>query len=245
MKTMDLPANNLTNSQALEVVRAIGLGYCFNPQRGGRRVLREIDLEIRPGELVMVTGPSGSGKTTLLTLIGALRSLQEGRLNVLGHDLDGLDGRRLQQTRRHIGFIFQNHNLFEALTAVQTLRLAMQLFDERYTRMDYGERPQQLLDSIGMAEHADAMPCHLSTGQKQRIAIARALINEPRLILADEPTAALDHDTGQKVMALLRNRVVASGAAVMMVTHDQRLFAQADRVLRMEDGQIVREASNG
>ena len=223
-------------------VEVTGVAYAFKSNRPGRKVLDDIDLTLAPGDFVVLTGPSGAGKTTLLSLIGALRAVQEGSIRLDGAELKGLAQGRMERMRRNIGFIFQGHNLFESLTASETLRLAMRLLPERYKGRDYRERPAALLDELGLAEFRDIKPAKLSTGQKQRIAVARALINHPRLILADEPTAALDSEMAAQVIDMLRRRVAEDRTALLMVTHDARLFRVADRVVKMIDGHIVGEA---
>ncbi|MEO1086303.1 MAG: ATP-binding cassette domain-containing protein, partial [Acidobacteriota bacterium] len=161
-------------------------------------VLFDVDLNIDPGELVILTGPSGSGKTTLLTLIGALRSVQRGSLTTLGRELRGLDRRDLVAVRRDLGFIFQAHNLFDSLTARQNVRLALELDDEDPRAID--RRVEEILDQVGLADRMEHKPEALSGGQRQRVAVARALARRPALVLADEPTAALDRTSGAQVM---------------------------------------------
>ncbi len=214
--------------------------HTFSAEAGqDGRVLRGVNLEVRAGEVLILTGPSGAGKTTLLTIVGALRGLQAGSVHTLGQELGLLDDKGREVLRRRIGFIFQDHNLFEALTAEQTLRLAMSLHGERYTETDYQERPAVMLDALGLAGYGPSLPGKLSTGQKQRVAIGRALINSPQLILADEPTASLDKHSSARVIKLLRRHADERGVAVIIVTHDGRLFGDADRILEMVDGRIV------
>lgn len=219
-------------------VSARGVSYAYESGSGQKPVLRDLSLTLERGELVILTGPSGAGKTTLLTLIGALRSMQDGQINVLGTELSGLGKRGQNRVRRGIGFIFQDHNLFTALTAFQTLWLATELGPKRLSRKDALKRASELLGRLGMGAHLHALPRALSTGQKQRVAIARALINSPQLILADEPTASLDHGHSEMVIGLLRERVRA-GASVLMVTHDARIFSAADRIVHMVEGSVV------
>ena len=220
-------------------VEVRGVNYAYGSGNARRQVLFNNDLDLHAGEIVALTGPSGSGKTTLLTLIGGLRTLQEGLIQVCDHHLEELSRSALQRLRRHIGFIFQEHNLFEAMSARQTLRLAMQLFRERYSRLQMEEWPLAMLEELELNTQADSRPGSLSTGQKQRVAIGRALINHPRLILADEPTAALDRVATERVMHLLRDRTHKEGATVLMVTHDPRLYEVADRTVSMVDGRIA------
>jgi putative ABC transport system ATP-binding protein len=214
-----------------------GVNFAYGVGENRKQVLFDNDLAIEPGKIVIITGPSGSGKTTLLTLIGALRSPQSGSVKVLGRELSGLDSRGQEAVRREIGFIFQTHHLFEALTARQTLALAMHLHE--YSTRERTERPERILSELGMAEHMDRKPGKLSVGQCQRVAIGRALVNNPKLILADEPTAALDKDTGRLVVNVLRRHAQEQGCTIVIVTHDPRIVDVADRVVHMVDGQIV------
>jgi putative ABC transport system ATP-binding protein len=219
------------------LVRIRGLAHAFGTGDAAKTVLADIDLDLTPGQIVIMTGPSGSGKTTLLTLIGALRSVQQGSLRVMGTELNGLGPAERVGVRRSIGFIFQAHNLFDALTAWQNVLLALDLFEhDRATRR---ARADEILGLLGLAQSADHKPAALSGGQRQRVAIARALVNEPRLILADEPTAALDWDASRDVIEILQNRASARGAAIVLVTHDNRILDVADRIVNLVDGRIV------
>jgi putative ABC transport system ATP-binding protein len=221
------------------LVVARNVSYAFGNGTNAKLILKSVDLDLHPGEFVILTGPSGAGKTTLMTLIGALRSVQAGSINVLGTELAGLSSAGQREIRRRIGFIFQDHNLFDALTAFQTLRLAMELDEKRPSHDEALARARELMTALGMGDYLDARPGQLSTGQKQRVAIARAMINTPAIILADEPTASLDQGSAGSVIDLIRRRVSSSHAAALMVTHDVRLFDVADRVVRMQDGRIV------
>jgi putative ABC transport system ATP-binding protein len=193
---------------------------------------------IAPGEVVLLTGPSGCGKTTLLTLVGALRQMQQGSLQVLGEELNGADRRARQCLRRHIGMIFQGHNLLRCLTAEQNVQMGADLLNDLSYR-GRRDRARQWLRAVGLGEHLAKLPHDLSGGQKQRVAIARALAAEPQLLLADEPTAALDSRTGREVVELLQGLAREQGCAVLMVTHDPRILDVADRLLRMEDGRLL------
>jgi putative ABC transport system ATP-binding protein len=203
-----------------------------------RTVLREVDLSIAPGEIVLLTGPSGSGKTTLLTLIGALRSMQLGSARVLGQELSGASEDARVGLRRRIGFIFQNHNLLGFLTARQNVAMAMEL-DGSLTEAQRMKRAGEMLEAVGLGGHAEKPPSQLSGGQRQRVAVARALAGDPGLILADEPTAALDKVSGQEVVHLLRDLAKGRGVPILLVTHDPRILDIADRIVAMEDGRIV------
>jgi putative ABC transport system ATP-binding protein len=229
---------NPAGTAALPLVRAIDVDFAYGAGTARRRVLENVSLTLSAGEFVCLTGPSGAGKTTFLTLIGALRSLQSGSIEVLGQPLAGLAAAQQREIRRRIGFIFQEHNLFDALTPFQTLWLTTRLQDSPPSRREALARAHSLLAELAMEDHIDKLPRTLSTGQKQRIAIARALINDPALILADEPTASLDHEGQERVIALIRQRLARFGAAALVVTHDPRVFLQADRVARLVDGCI-------
>ena len=221
------------------VVVAKKINYAFGAGSARKQVLFDIDFRLDRGEYVILTGPSGAGKTTLMTLIGALRALQSGSLSVLDTELSGLHPEGQRAIRRKIGFIFQDHNLFDALTAFQTLSLAMEVSGLRPPRPEARRRASALLSMLGMDKLIDSRPRQMSTGQKQRVAIARALINEPPIIIADEPTASLDADTAGLVMNLLRKLVDVGGASILMVTHDSRIFRAANRIVTMVDGRIV------
>jgi len=226
-------------------VSASEVTYRFAAARVAAPALEAVSLEIGAGEFVILTGPSGSGKTTLLTLIGALRRPQGGAVHTLGHDLGSLDESALARVRRDIGFIFQDHNLFDALTARETLALAMRLHPERYAEADYRLRPAALLSKLGLGDHLEALPGGLSTGERQRVAIARALVNAPRLILADEPTASLDAAAATVALEFLVQAVREIGASVIMVSHDSRHQALSDRVVTLVDGRVAGEWRRG
>ena len=223
-----------TQSCAIRVDR---LNHSFGVGEVGKQVLFDNSVEVMAGELVIVMGPSGSGKTTLLTLLGALRTVQDGSVEVLGQQLRGLNGAELMAVRRRIGFIFQGHNLFRSLTAVQNVKTALQL--QELTRADSHRRAVQVLTRLGMDDRLHYKPDALSGGQKQRVAIARALVNQPQLILADEPTAALDRDSGRQVVTLLQSLAREAGCTIIMVTHDNRILDVADRVINLVDGRIA------
>jgi putative ABC transport system ATP-binding protein len=220
------------------VISTRRVNYDYGAGESRSRVLFEVDLDIGRGEVVIMTGPSGSGKTTLLTLIGALRHVQEGSVHVLGRELAGMAAAEQVRYRRHIGFIFQHHNLFSSLTALENVRMATALKSAGVAELD--RRAAEILGRLGLADRLDYLPGRLSGGQRQRVAIARALVNVPALVLADEPTAALDAESGATVMGLLNE--LANGPArstVLIVTHDQRLIDRADRIVSMVGGRVV------
>ena len=219
------------------IVRIAGVNHSFGQGEARNQILFDISLEIMPAQLMVLSGPSGSGKTTLLTLIGALRSVQEGRIEVLSYDLSGLDRHQLAEMRQNIGFIFQAHNLFPSLIAYENVRTAMQLAN--YPAIEMRRRGVEILERLGLGSRIDHKPRSLSTGECQRVAIARALVNRPRLVLADEPTAALDRHSTLRVVDLLREMTSEYGAAVLMVTHDHRIIERADRLIRLVDGRIA------
>src|SRR5262249_28093220 len=218
------------------IIRTEDLNYAFGEGETRKQVLFDNNLEIMPGEIVIMTGPSGSGKTTLLTLIGALRTVQEGRLQVMGRELSHLKDKELVQVRRGIGFIFQAHNLFESLTALQNVKMALQLADSDMTARH--TRAVEILTTLGLEHRLSYKPNSLSGGQRQRVAIARALAHHPRLILADEPAAALEAESGRKLVTLLQQLAREAGATSLIVTHDNRILDVADRIVNMVDGRI-------
>jgi len=202
-----------------------------------RQILHGVSVELRAGEIVIVTGPSGSGKTTLLTLIGALRSAQEGSVRVLGSELRGAKSRTLESVRRRIGYIFQSHNLLDALTASRNVQMALHL-DPAVSRREARQRADAMLDAVGLGARKHDLPESLSGGQRQRVAIARALVARPRIILADEPTASLDKQSGREVVDLIQDLAKKQGVTVLLVTHDNRILDIADRIVHLEDGRL-------
>ena len=207
------------------------------------RVLHGVDLDVRQGEITLLVGPSGCGKTTLISIICGLLEPTAGAITLFGVDRSSLVGRRLVEFRgRHIGFVFQQYNLLPALTAAENA--AIPLIIGGIPRRTAVAEARQVLSSVGLEERADAFPVQLSGGQQQRVAIARALVHKPRLLVCDEPTAALDAGSGQTVMELLREVALEADRAVLIVTHDNRIFDYGNRIVRMADGRIERIEEN-
>jgi len=202
-----------------------------------KQVLFDINLDIDRGEIIILTGPSGSGKTTLLTLMGCLRSVQDGSLNILEQELLHASKEDMTLARRSIGYIFQAHNLLNFLTAYQNVEMALEL--QEVTAAEADSRIRSVLYAVGLEHRMDYYPSDLSGGQKQRVAIARALVNQPQIILADEPTAALDKKSGRDVVEIMEKLAKEQGCTILLVTHDNRILDLADRILYMEDGCLV------
>jgi putative ABC transport system ATP-binding protein len=201
--------------------------------------LRGVDAEVRLGELTLLVGPSGCGKTTLISVIAGLLDPTAGEVEVLGEDLTALRGRRLVEFRgRNIGFVFQQYNLLPALTAAENA--AVPLLIAGWARPKAVAKAKEVLTRLGLADRMNSPPNELSGGQQQRVAIARALVHEPQLLVCDEPTAALDAQSGQTVMSLIRRAVVRPDRAVIVVTHDPRVYKFGDRMVLMNDGRVER-----
>lgn len=215
-----------------------GINFAFGQGELRKQILFDVELYIQPGEIVLLTGPSGSGKTTLLTLIAGLRSLQEGKLDVLGHSLHKATQQDLLELRRKIGFIFQAHNLLPYLTALQNVQVMFDLQPD--VSPDEGRKLAiGMLQQVGLGDRMNYAVARLSGGQKQRVAIARALVGGPQLVLADEPTAALDGTSGREVVNLLQELAREHHRPILMVTHDARVLDIADRIIEMQDGRLA------
>jgi len=200
--------------------------------------LEGVDLDVRPGEVLALMGPSGSGKTTLLSIMGCILRATAGSVKVAGREVVGLPESELPRVRlENFGFIFQGFNLFPALTARENVEIALDL--KRVPKRHATRRAGELLEAVGLGEKAERHPADLSGGEKQRVAIARALAGDPPVVLADEPTAALDSSSGQTVMTILSRLAHERARAVVVVTHDPRVLGYADRVARIADGRIV------
>lgn len=211
----------------------------FPTATGPLKVLKGVDFEAPAGELTMLVGPSGCGKTTLISIIAGLLRGATGSVRVFCEEITALNGRELMPFRlANVGFIFQQYNLLAGLTAAENAAVPLVAAGARWPGALATARG--LLEKLGLGNHADFLPRQLSGGQQQRVAIARALVHEPRLLLCDEPTAALDGKAGQAVMGLLKDLAVDSHRAAIVVSHDPRVYAYADRVAHMEDGVITR-----
>jgi len=200
--------------------------------------LRGVDLEVRQGELLMLVGPSGCGKTTLISVVAGILDHDEGECLVFQRDLRGMGQTKKTRYRgQNVGFVFQAYNLLPTLTALENVSVPLLILG--VARKEAQERAKDILEQVGLADRMFASPAQLSGGQQQRVAIARALIHGPKLIVCDEPTSALDAETGHRVMEVLRDSALSSERALIIVTHDNRIFNFADRIARMEDGRIV------
>ena len=223
---------------------ARGLLKAFKSGRSQIEVLKRVDFEASHGELSLVMGPSGSGKSTLMACMSGLLRPDEGHVSALGQPLWQLSEGKIDRFRLdHCGFVFQGFNLFPALTALQQVEVVLKY--QGVPRREARERSIRALTEVGLKPRMNQRPSELSGGEKQRVAIARCLAKSPQLIFADEPTSALDGENGQVVMKLLHQAAKEHGAAVICVTHDVRLEVYADRVIHLEDGQILESASSG
>jgi len=231
-----------TGAGEMPSIRANDLKHFFGEGELRKQILFDNNLTVFPGEIIIMTGPSGSGKTTLLTLVGALRTVQEGELEVLGRPLKGASPTKLMEFRREIGFIFQAHNLFESLTATQNVRMSLELMTPKLNPKELNSRARDMLDRVGLGNRIHHKPRQLSGGQKQRVAIARGLVHQPKLVLADEPTAALDEHSGRMVVELLQKMAAEQKSTILIVTHDNRILDVADRILTLVDGRIRSDA---
>jgi len=227
--------------ESAPLVEIRNLNHWFGDGDQRKQVLRSINLSVQPGEITILLGPSGSGKTTLLTMVGGLRSAQDGSLRIFNEELRKTSTTNLTKLRRKVGFIFQAHNLMPYLNAQQNVRLGLEVVPDWLDKgqMVMNERCNEVLRQVGLGERINYFPAKLSGGQKQRVAIARALAASPQLLLADEPTAALDKDSGRDVVDLFRNLAREHGTAIVMVTHDNKILDIADRIVKLEQGSLV------
>ena len=219
-------------------VRCRGVTKTYGAGEASVMALRGIDLDVRRGELLMVVGPSGCGKTTLISVIAGILDQDSGQCEVFGRDLKDMDQRERAQFRGvSIGFVFQLFNLLPALNAIENV--SVPLLINGMARKNAEARAEEVLKTVRLDTRLDALPGKLSGGQQQRVAIARALVHEPKLIVCDEPTSNLDHMTGRGMMELLRDVAKSPDRALIVVTHDPRIFEFADRIARMDDGKII------
>lgn len=221
----------------MTAIETRNLSFSYGQGSLQRRVLQDINLQIARGEIVIMTGPSGSGKTTLLTILGGLRLARQGSATVLGHEMVNSKERTRLEIRGRTGYIFQQHNLLPQLTALQNVLMALEP-DSGLGRRERNRQAKAMLASVGLENHMNHRPDQLSGGQRQRVSIARALVHNPELILADEPTASLDKTNGHECVALLKDLARQAGTTILIVTHDYRILDTADRIIELEDGII-------
>ncbi|MBI5889009.1 MAG: ABC transporter ATP-binding protein [Deltaproteobacteria bacterium] len=240
MSNQTEPAVNVGNAatNAAELaVKCSGVAKGYGVDDSKIMALRGVDLEVNKGELFMLVGPSGCGKTTLISVIAGILDQDAGSCRVYEHDLLHMAGHeKVRYRARNIGFVFQAYNLLPALTAAENA--AMPLIINGVKRKEAVKRASEILAEVGIGDRTNALPAQLSGGQQQRVAIARALVHNPRLIVCDEPTSALDHETGARVMELLKRVALDHQRTLVIVTHDARIFSFADRIARMDDGRI-------
>jgi putative ABC transport system ATP-binding protein len=224
-------------------VRCLGVTKTYGASEASVMALRGIDLDVRRGELLMVVGPSGCGKTTLISVIAGILDQDTGQCEVFGRDLKDMDQRARAQFRAmSIGFVFQLFNLLPALNAIENVAVPLLINGLAWKNAE--ARAEDILKTVRLGTRLDALPGKLSGGQQQRVAIARALVHEPKLIVCDEPTSNLDHVTGRNMMELLRDVAKGPDRALIVVTHDPRIFEFADRIAHMDDGKIIEIVDN-
>jgi len=220
------------------VISLQNVNHWFGSGDSRKHALKDITLDIYPGQIVICTGPSGSGKTTLLTMLGGLRSCQDGSLKILGQELNGASKEQLADLRLNVGFIFQAHNLMMFLNARRNVRLSLELHDRFYDQ-DMDQLATAMLEKVGLGDRVEYMPANLSGGQRQRVAIARALVSQPKILLGDEPTAALDKESGRTVVELMQQLAREQNTTIIMVTHDNKILDVADRIIIVDDGRLA------
>ena len=231
-------AERASNGGLRPLLEARNIVKSINTGAGDLHILKGVSMDLRPGELTLLMGPSGSGKTTLLSILGCILTATSGELHLAGHQAIGMSSEELADIRRlHIGFVFQSYNLFPTLTALENVLVALDVRDARSA--DPMETAAEALKAVGLGHRLHNYPSKLSGGEKQRVAIARSLAGRPSVVLADEPTAALDSENGKAVMELLKEVSKDPTRAVMAVTHDHRTLHYADRIITIEDGRIV------
>ncbi|MEO6589957.1 MAG: ABC transporter ATP-binding protein [Pyrinomonadaceae bacterium] len=225
----------------MKAIEVVNLVKTYGAGETAVHALKGVDLDVFESELLLLLGASGSGKTTLISIVGGILSATSGNCRLRGQEIVGLAQSKLPRIRlENIGFIFQGFNLFPALTTQENVEITLDLKGVRGSRAK--KRAAELLERVGLKEKLKTFPADLSGGQKQRVAIARALAGEPPIILADEPTAALDSESGKLIMDLLQELAHEQKRAIVVVTHDNRIFDYADRIVEIEDGQIKNQA---
>jgi putative ABC transport system ATP-binding protein len=222
-------------------IRVEGLNHWFGTGEGRKQAIFDVNIEVSAGSLTILMGPSGSGKTTVLTLMGCLRDIQDGSVRLLDHELNGADDTVQGTLRRRLGFIFQAHNLHDSLTARQNVLMGIEIHKGTLDAAARDKAARHALGLVGLGDRIDYLPANLSGGQKQRVAVARALVGDPDIVFADEPTAALDKDSGMNVVRMLKALGKERGTTTVMVTHDNRILDLADRIVTLEDGRIVKD----
>ncbi|MGD9691048.1 MAG: ABC transporter ATP-binding protein [Phycisphaerales bacterium] len=239
MKSASTHADGTSPAAGRLAVRCRGVTKHYGEGNAKVVALRGVDLDIAEGELLMLVGPSGCGKTTLISVMAGILDRDEGECTVFGDDFNTMSQRRRTLWRgKNVGFVFQQFNLIPTLTAAENVAVPLMILGE--SRASAVRRGRDVLGTMGLGERSGSLPAQLSGGQQQRVAIARALVHEPRLIVCDEPTSALDHETGHVIMRLLKSVALKQDRALVIVTHDQRIFSFADRIAKMDDGQIVK-----
>ena len=237
-------AESVPTNAATAAIVTDRLNHWFGTGQARVHAIHDVTLSIERGKLTVLMGPSGSGKTTILTLIGCLRDVQDGSVRLLGTELNGAKEALQVELRKRVGFIFQAHNLHDSLTARQNVMLGLQVKDagdEAFQR----EAAAHLLTLLGLGDRIDYSPSNLSGGQKQRVAVARALVGNPEVVFADEPTAALDKESGMAVVDMLKELGRTLNTTTVMVTHDNRILDKADRIITLEDGRVVQDTAAG
>jgi putative ABC transport system ATP-binding protein len=232
--------NNIipANTQQAPIISLRDVNHWFGSGENRKHALKDLSLDIYPGQIIICTGPSGSGKTTLLTMLGGLRSCQDGSLKILGEELNGASKKQLALLRLNVGFIFQAHNLMMFLNARKNVRLSLELHEQYYSE-NMDKIADDMLSKVGLGDRADYFPAKLSGGQRQRVAIARALVSKPKILLGDEPTAALDKESGRAVVKLMQELAKEQQTTIIMVTHDNKILDVADRIIIVEEGRLA------
>jgi putative ABC transport system ATP-binding protein len=235
--TADLAPSHSPDSHPSQAIVARGITHSFQTGNQSYEVLKGVDLEVPIGSLQLLMGPSGAGKTTLLSILAGLLTPTSGQITLLGQDTSHLPKSQLAQFRlENIGFVFQEFHLFAALTALENVEMA--LLHKGFKHSEARKQAIDLLQKVGLGHRTDQLPRKLSGGEKQRVAVARAIAGNPPIVLADEPTASLDSHNGRQVMELLQNMTRDRHCTVLMATHDHRVTEFADRIVQLEDGKL-------